>query len=163
MNKITVFWMLISLISNSLSSQTIVRQVISPIGVTTNVNGNYISHTVGQPTTPGTSSNANLVLRQGFEQPPKGKFVIKSSPQISMNIYPNPNDGAFYLFIESIDPIDYTYEIFDAIGKLIMTGEGVGNVEKYINLPFGTGRSIYIIKIKTNTGHMADGKIVVIG
>jgi hypothetical protein len=163
MKKNVVLWVLISLLSSSLISQTIVRQVISPIGVTTNVNGNYISHTVGQPTPPGTSHTSNVILRQGFEQPPKGKAVITTPLSVSINIFPNPNDGTFYLNVETKGAIEYTYDIFDAIGKLIMSGDGVGNVEKLISLPFGSGRSIYIIKIKTSSGLLADGKIIVIG
>lgn len=163
MKKIATLWVLACFLSVSLYSQAIVRQVISPIGVSLNAAGNYISHTVGQPTPPGTATNNKTVLRQGFEQPPKAKPINSEPQKISINIFPNPNDGAFYLTVETFLPVDYSFEIYDAIGKIIMTGDGEGNMEKLINLPHGTGRSIYIIKIKTTSGIIGDGKIIVIG
>lgn len=150
-------------ISIGLTGQTIVRQVISPIGLSVNAAGNYISHTVGQPTPPGTTSGSKVVLRQGFEQPPKAKAILEKMQTVNLNIFPNPNNGAFYLTVETLEEVSYSFEIYDAIGKMIMLGDGVGNVEKLINLPFGTGRSIYIIKVKTASGLLGDGKIVVIG
>jgi len=147
----------------SLSSQTIVRQVISPIGVSTNAAGNYISHTVGQPTPPGTASTSKVVLRQGFEQPPKSKAIIDKPESVYLNIFPNPNNGAFYLTVETTTEVSYTFEMYDAIGKLIMLGDGTTNLEKFINLPFGTGRSIYVIKVKTDSGQLGEGKVIVIG
>ena len=152
------------MLSASLAAQTIARQVISPIGLSTNSTGNYISHTIGQSTPPASTSNANVKLRQGFEQPPKVKIVQKNEKTLGITIYPNPNDGAFSLTVETKDVDEtYTYEIFDMIGKLIQTGSGIGHVENFIKLPSFTGRSIYLIKIRTFNGESGDGKIVVIG
>lgn len=150
-------------ITTGLNAQTLVRQVISPIGISTNATGNYISHTIGQSTPPGTTSGSKVVLRQGFEQPPKLKAILEEPETVSLNIFPNPNDGAFYLTVIAVEDVPYTFEIYDAIGKLIMLGDGVGNIEKLVKLPYGTGRSTYIIKVKTESGLLGDGKIVVIG
>ena len=152
------------LLSASLAAQTIARQVISPIGLSTNSTGNYVSQTIGQSTPPASTVSSNVKLRQGFEQPPRVKIVQKTEKTIGLTIYPNPNDGAFSLTVETkaIDET-YTYEIFDLVGKLIEIGSGVGHVEKFIKLPTFTGRSVYLIKIRTSNGDTSDGKIVVIG
>lgn len=152
------------MLSASLAAQAIARQVISPIGLSTNSSGNYVSHTIGQSTPPASSTVSNIKLRQGFEQPPKVKIVQKSDKTIGLSIYPNPNDGAFTLTVETKAVNEtYTYEIFDLVGKLIETGSGIGQMEKFIKLPTFTGRSIYLIKVKTLNGDTGDGKIVVIG
>jgi len=152
------------MLSASLAAQTIARQVISPIGLSTNSTGNYISHTIGQSTPPASTTNANVKLRQGFEQPPKVKIVQKVDKTLGITIFPNPNDGAFSLTVETKTADEpFTYEIFDLVGKLIERGNGIGHVEKFIKLPTFTGRSIYLIKIRTSNGDTGDGKIVVIG
>lgn len=158
-----VLLVLMSCLSVELTAQTLIRQVISPIGVSVNATGNYISHTVGQPTPPGTTSGSKVVLRQGFEQPPKLKAILEDQQSVSLNIFPNPNDGVFYLTVITMEEVSFTFEIYDAIGKLIMLGDGIGNIEKLVNLPFGTGRATYIIKVKTDSGLLGNGKIVVIG
>ena len=152
------------MLSASLAAQTITRQVISPIGLSTNSTGNYVSHTIGQPTPPASTVNSNVKLRQGFQQPPKVNTVQKNEKTLGLTIYPNPNDGAFSLTVETKEVDEtYSYEIYDLIGKLIETGSGIGHVEKFIKLPTFTGRSIYLIKIRTLNGDTGDGKIVVIG
>lgn len=152
------------MLSGSLAAQTIARQVISPIGLSTDATGNYVSHTIGQSTPPASTVVSNVKLRQGFQQPPKVKIVQKNEKRLGLTIYPNPNDGAFSLTVETKDVDEtYTYEIFDMIGKLIQTGSGIGHVENFIKLPSFTGRSIYLIKIRTFNGESGDGKIVVIG
>ena len=92
---------LIIMISFSLSSQTVVRQVISPIGLSSNATGNYVSHTIGQSTPPSNTTTKNIKIRQGFEQPPKVKIVQKKEQSLGITIYPNPNDGAFSVTVET--------------------------------------------------------------
>ena len=152
------------LLSGSLEAQKVARQVISPIGLSTDASGNYVSHTIGQSTPPASTVSSNVKLRQGFQQPPKVKIVQKNEKTLGLTIYPNPNDGAFSLTVETKEVDEtYSYEIYDLIGKLIETGSGIGHVEKFIKLPTFTGRSIYLIKIRTLNGDTGDGKIVVIG
>lgn len=158
------FLSLILFISASLVGQTLTRQVISSIGASSNSTGNYVSHTIGQPTPPSSTTNNNLALRQGFEQPPKVKIIKKTDTFISLNIFPNPNDGAFTLTVDTKEENEtYTYEIYDLVGKLMQTGSGVGRNERFIKLPSSTGRSVYLIKVKTINGDAGDGKIIVIG
>jgi hypothetical protein len=164
MKKIFGIFIVTITLSMSLIAQTIVRQVISPIGLSSNSTGNYISHTVGQPTPPTSTLSSNIAVRQGFEQPPKVKIIPKVKENLTISIYPNPNDGHFWLNVETnIQGENYSFEIFNMIGKLIYTGSGIGQVEKEIKLPFFTGRSTYMIKIKTDNGDTGDGKIIVIG
>lgn len=164
MKKGLVFTYLMLLLSVSLGAQTITRQVISSIGSSTTSTGNYVSHTIGQPTPPSSTTNNNLALRQGFEQPPKIKIIKKTDTFISLNIFPNPNDGAFTLTVDTKEENEtYTYEIYDLVGKLMQTGSGIGRNERFIKLPSSTGRSVYLIKVKTIKGDTGDGKIIVIG
>lgn len=152
------------MLSVSLNGQTIIRQVISPIGSSSTVDGKYVSHTVGQSTPPASTVSGNIGLRQGFEQPPKVKIVPKVDDNLKITIFPNPNNGQFMLNVETKkDGQEYSFDVFNDLGKLIFSGSGVGNSDHEVILPTNTARSTYMIKIKTDNGDTGEGKIIVIG
>jgi len=158
------FLSLILFISASLVGQTLTRQVISSIGSSTNATGNYVSHTIGQPTPPTSTTTNDVALRQGFEQPPKIKIIKKNDQMLNLSINPNPNHGAFQLTVDTKEANEtYTFEIYDLQGKLMQTGTGIGRTQRFIELPSGTARSVYLIKVTTTKGDTGDGKVIVIG
>jgi hypothetical protein len=71
-------------------------------------------------------------------------------------IYPNPSNGNFNVEFSSIEGLDYSIQIMDAMGRVISTKEGVtamnNNVRIDANLPSG----VYIVKTIVGSETMVD-------
>jgi hypothetical protein len=67
---------------------------------------------------------------------------------VSMGLYPNPNNGTFHIFINSLEPTSMDVQVIDRVGKVIWT-ESVGNSTAFsreINLE-GAADGIYFIRV----------------
>lgn len=66
----------------------------------------------------------------------------------SLSIYPNPNNGEFYLDVKSITNGEYRLEIYNAVGQLVKSNSFNTASENKISIPESKG--VYIVKLKNN-------------
>ncbi len=67
----------------------------------------------------------------------------------TLSIYPNPNNGDFYIDVKSITNGDYTLEIFNSIGQLVKSNTFNTSSENKVNIPEAKG--IYTIRLRNET------------
>lgn len=137
---------LISQLAYYSNSQSIGRSQLSSLGTTNYSTGITLQSTVGQSSLV-TFENSNLmILGQGFIQP---SYLNSIKRELEVNVYPNPNNGSFYLESTSNDPDLILYQLFDSFGNLIQSGEFKPNTVANIQIcSLSTG--IYILKIIQN-------------
>ena len=88
------------------------------------INGS-MQFTMGEPLTE-TYSNSGGKLTQGFEQ---GSYLILAVDElpaistISIDLFPNPSNGIFAVFIKADVNSLFTIKVMDAQGKLILNKE----------------------------------------
>ncbi len=104
-------------------SQTLDRQVIGSAGAYAEAGNISMSYTVGEAVV-ATGTSGTIVLTQGFQQPDNMMVGIESIESgISINAYPNPTSGEIILDFTVVNPAEFTIEIFDVSGKLMMNPE----------------------------------------
>ena len=126
--------------------QKIVRSTIGAIGSSSNYNGIIIQQSAGQPAlTTNEKSENGAGLRQGFIQP---IWYETESNDLSVILYPNPNQGDFSFQADIAEDLNYDYEILDLQGKVVLRGKGLGNkiVEVSIVNP---AKGMYHLNVKT--------------
>jgi serine protease len=82
--------------------------------------------------------------------------------EITLELFPNPNNGTFEIHFNALTSDNYTIEIFDAVGKLIQTesiGAFSGNYQKQFDVS-GFGAGVYYLTIKNSTGSLTKKVIV---
>jgi hypothetical protein len=119
MKKILVFLLfLLGINASSLHAQTLTRSSMNCIGSTLYQDKMNLQQTAGQS---GNYSNfyANqMVLRQGFLQ--SGNTAQNNFfNQASIGLYPNPNQGSFFLQIKSAATTQINLQIFNVMGDLV--------------------------------------------
>ena len=126
--------------------QKIVRSTIGTIGSSSNYNGIIIQQSAGQPAlTTNEKLENGAGLRQGFIQP---IWYETESNDLSVILYPNPNQGDFSFQSDIAEDLNFDYEILDLQGKVVLRGKGLGQelVEVSIANP---ERGMYHLNIKT--------------
>ena len=73
---------------------------------------------------------------------------IQEASNSSITIYPNPTNGNFYIDFKSNTIDNASIEVYDAIGKLVLT-EKISNSLVSLSLDQFT-KGIYSVKIKNN-------------
>jgi hypothetical protein len=122
------------MISLSGNGQEIIRSTIGAIGIsTTNEDGISLFQTAGQSSNTSLFDSPEISLRQGFQQPPLFNGLSERLEMIDFDLYPNPNQGKFYLQVNSTLFDKFNYQIYDALGKLIESGQANANAEQLIN------------------------------
>lgn len=154
----TVF--VLSLLTGSLHGQEIKRSTVSSTGTTVQSDDIKISQTVGQGSMHTIISADGVALRQGFQQP----FTLRSgvsNREITITIFPNPNNGVFNFATSLGRDENFTYRILDANGKHIQSGSGEGHNLQVIRMPGETSAGTYLMHISTPEGYSGEAKIVV--
>ena len=142
-------------------SQQLSHQVISSFGGSRSTDNLYLSHTAGQDAGFTQVCNENLELRQGFEQ--MLTFAgSKETKTVRMVVYPNPNNGAFYIATDLPRGTTYSLTVVDAQGKLLFTGEGEGGTESRFELPYGVTPGTYPASLHTTNGLKAETKLIIL-
>ena len=143
------------------SGAVIQRAVISSFGGTKTSNNIYISHTAGQASAHTQEANEGIVLHQGFEQALQftGQNQTKT---VRMVVYPNPNDGLFFVATDLPRGTRYTLTVFDLQAKPILNGEGEGGTESRFEVPEGIAPGTYPAMLQTADGLKAETKIVIL-
>jgi hypothetical protein len=82
-----------------------------------------LSFTVGELAAVTTLSSANNFLTQGFQQPADNPVYVPSvdPADFSMNVFPNPSTGNFTIAIQTPKSYTMTYNVYDMLGKLVMS------------------------------------------
>lgn len=133
-----------------LNSQTIGRSQISSLGSTNSSSGITFLSAVGQGSLVTFENSNSIVLGQGFIQP---SFFNGTKSELEINIYPNPNNGTFYLKPISDKSELLSYQLFDSFGNLIRSGESIPNT--LINIQISSiATGIYILKIIQNNAQL---------
>lgn len=83
---------------------------------------NSISYTIGEPVI-STENNASHQLTQGFQQPWADITIAVEEPNMdasTISVYPNPVRHVLHLSLSDA-PIDHRFELFDALGKQLLS------------------------------------------
>lgn len=101
---------------HTLSAQSLSRSVIGAAGSLNPA----LTSTVGE-TVVNTGDRGDLILSQGFQQPPAlvGTFVDPLGASISFRLYPNPSLDMLTLELSSADPLHLKAQIIDARGRMV--------------------------------------------
>lgn len=142
----SIFIFLICQLAFYSNSQTIGRSQISSLGTTNCSSGITLQSTVGQSSLVTFENSNSIVLGQGFIQP---SYLISLKKEFEVNVYPNPNNGSFYLESTSNDPDLILYQLFNSYGNLIQSGEFKPNSVANIQI-WSLTTGIYILKIIQN-------------
>ena len=150
----------ITTLSSSLYGQEIKRSTTSAAGTTLQSDDLKLSQTVGQGSMHTVISTNGVALRQGFQQPLTLRSGV-SNKEITITIFPNPNNGVFNFATSLGREEAFTYRILDATGKHIQSGSGEGHNLQVIHMPGETSAGTYIMHISTPDGYSGEAKIVV--
>ena len=143
------------------SGAGIQRAVISSFGGSKTTNNIYISHTAGQASAYTQVANEGIILHQGFEQ--AVQFTGQNETKIvRMVVYPNPNNGIFFLATDLPRGTRYTLTVFDFQAKPILKGEGEGGTESRFEVPEDIAPGTYPAIMQTADGLKAETKIVIL-
>jgi|TARA_Y100000385_G_C12927353_1_gene565220 hypothetical protein len=111
------------------------QEVISSSGLNSNGAGGVISYSVGQVAVDFNIAN-NGSVNMGVQQPYEIYSTIGiETENINLNLvaYPNPTNDKLVLFIEDLKSENFSLQLFNLEGKLLMNKECVDN-ETIINL-----------------------------
>ena len=126
--------------------QKIVRSTIGAVGSSSNYNGIIIQQSAGQPAlTTNEKSENGAGLRQGFIQP---IWYETESNDLSVILYPNPNQGDFSFQADIAEDLNYDYEILDLQGKVVLRGKGLGNEIVEVSI-LNPAKGMYYLNVKT--------------
>jgi hypothetical protein len=154
--------LLLLFISNSVSAQTLTQQVnASGGGYYTQINGS-MQFTIGEPLIE-TYSITTATLTQGFEQ---GSYValaiteLPVTPAISVDLFPNPTNGIFNLFIKSEVNSIYTVKVMDAEGKLILNKEINNRQQETIDITAYSSSMYFVVITDADKKYLKTYKII---
>jgi hypothetical protein len=84
-----------------------------------------------------------------------------NAKDVSLALYPNPNNGIFNLAINNYDSGVLTLEIIDVMGKTLFSEEVLVSTKKYQrDLDYGLANGLYFLKI-SNGNRMRTIRFVV--
>lgn len=137
------------------------RQTISTMGGSANAKNVFVSHTAGQSSAHTQNSYDGLKLSQGFEQ---GAIVssARQFPAIQLWVYPNPNNGTFFLKSDLPHGVVYSVQIFDIQGRVLFTRTAEGGIEQVFTLASELASGIYTLSLQTAVGSRKETKVVIL-
>ena len=110
--------------SFTVDAQLLVAPQVIASGGGYDATGNIsISYTIGEMTAVETAGNGNIYLTQGFQQPEAGTqtgvgISDLSAPGYELLVYPNPNNGQFFLYVKGEIKGRLLISVFDATARL---------------------------------------------
>ena len=105
--------------------------------------------------------NASGSVYQGVQQPyvltPDG---INTNPDIdlSMSVYPNPSTTLINLSVQNMDLTNLSFQLFDVLGKLLVTQKITNNQTSIVMEEFAAGS--YFLKVSDNNAELKSFKII---
>lgn len=154
--KFSVFLMLIF-------SYTILKaqEVITTTGGNASGSGGTVSYTIGQVVyTTNTGTNGSVI--QGVQQPFEISVITGyenvKNVNLNMTTYPNPTTNTLTLRIDNVELINYSLEVFDMNGKLLIS-KTIEETETFISM-VDLQPANYIFKVLENKKEVKVFKII---
>ena len=134
----TINWFLRSILILSLCNLTASAQSsFSSTSHSATIQGNTYEYVIGEMTVVSTDRNTNLIVTQGFLQPDqsnKPSDVANVNAADFIKAYPNPTNNILNIELKDDFTGKVTYQLFDAAGKVIMSGNNDGKNKFTLNL-----------------------------
>lgn len=121
----SIILLLASLIAEAQSNDQLRPNVIASSGAFFSNAAGMLSYTVGELAAVTTLSSTNNFLTQGFQQPSDFNVFVPSvdAQNFSMNVFPNPSKGNFFITVKTPKDYSMTYSVFDMLGKLVIASD----------------------------------------
>ncbi len=126
------------------------------------INGIVYDYSIGEMTMTTTERASNLIITQGVLQPnyrnsTTDEVISKNDFEDFAKVYPNPTSNL--LFIELIDTENATFQLFDALGKILIDTKST-EMKSSIDLSaFATGNYYLVVKNDTKQTQKMSFKI----
>ena len=122
--------------------------------------GGTASYTIGQIDYV-TATGSNGSVTQGIQQP--FEIFVSVGEQVSnikltTSVYPNPTVETLVLKIENTEVTNFTYQLYDATGKILIENKAEG-VETTINMS-QLSSSYYFLKVLENKKEVKTYKVI---
>ncbi len=120
--------------------------------------GNYNYNIQENDIWPIYSSNDILEVLAGYGI--TGLFAAPKTKDVAFLIYPNPNNGQFFVRNEDLEPNQsFEYQIVDISGKVLQEGKLSHSTENSVNIT-GLRTGIYFYRIKTENKYFTQKLII---
>jgi hypothetical protein len=88
-------------------------------------------------------------------------IIVELNDLANWNIYPNPNNGVFYVSVHLLQDKTYLLELYNLMGELLVR-EAINSPQKYSGMFNLTrqGKGIYIFKLASDEGYISKRIIV---
>lgn len=119
------------------------------------IQGVTYEYVIGEMTLVTTEKNPNLIVTQGFLQPqnveaPAG--VDDQNLAQFLQVYPNPTDDVVFIDIKQDVLTNLTYNLFDASGRVLLTGKADGKNLLTVNVKSYATGNYYLLLTSNHTG-----------
>lgn len=143
-------------------SQVEAQTTINVTSHSASINGIVYDYSIGEMTMISTERASNLIVTQGILQPnsktSKTDEVISKIDFVDfVKVYPNPTSNI--LFIELIDIENATFQLFDALGKILVDTKSIGMKSRIDLSAFAIGNYYLVVKNDTNQTQKMSFKI----
>lgn len=116
-------------------SQSKAQSTINVSGNSAKINGMSFDYSIGEMTLVSTKKTDKIIVTQGLLQPEgakgggdqaqnNGGALVETLKDIT--VYPNPTQDQVYIKSELSDDQSIRYQLYDATGKTILSGEASG-------------------------------------
>ena len=109
-------------VSVNAGAQSLTPTVVASSGGFFSNAAGMLSYTVGELAAVTTLQSSNNFLTQGFQQPSDfGVYVPSvSGENFSMNVFPNPSTGQFYISVKTPKDYTLTFSVYNMLGKSVI-------------------------------------------
>lgn len=143
--------LLVFVISQLTTGQTIVRSSLSCLGSTITGNGLILLQTIGQPSGTDVLRMEGMELRQGFQQPIVSKYHVSGRKPLDFKLSPNPaTDNTMLSFTEEISGC--SIYIRDMYGSIVFKCVEQTLYDKWLDLS-GMVPGVYVVTVVSDDGH----------
>lgn len=124
----------IKITTSGLYAQSLEPFVLSAAGGFATAGSYSLSHTTGEMTMVESFFAGTSILTQGFEQPQDGftGITYPASDEYTLQVFPNPGTGNFYVNVASKEPVQVQLRILDIPGRLVWKTAGENPVTQYL-------------------------------
>lgn len=133
------------------------RSSINSFGKVDKKESLYLSQSAGQPSVIGYFGNKKSGVRQGFQQPISNTRTLNT---ITVNLYPNPNNGQFTIQSDTWIEGPTTIELIDSQGRICYNNTYPSGRVFSIKILNRTENGLYSLRI-SNRSILTTTKLVI--